>query len=104
MVKEVAREWSILLLLEHALEIPKAEGAPHGLPCQDAINEKGEIIPKDRPMHDLSFTGCLSGTSINSRIDEEELLPTNYGHMHRRCLHNTLPAKGANQEDPHAEG
>ena len=76
MVKEVARGWSIPLLPEHALEIPKAEGAPHGLPCQDTINEKGEIIPKDRPMHDLSFTGCLSGTSINSRIDEEELLAT----------------------------
>jgi len=90
MVKEVARGWSIPLLPEHALEIPKAEGAPHGLPCQDTINEKGEITPKDRPTHDLSFPGCLSKTSINSRIDEEELLPTNYDHMHRRYLHHIV--------------
>jgi len=54
------------------------------------MNEKGEIIPKDRPTHDLSFPGCLSGTSINSSVDEGGLLPTNYGHMHRRCLHHIV--------------
>ena len=47
--------------------------AQMGMATQGTINESGEIVMKDRVIHNQSMKGAISGTSINDRIIEEEL-------------------------------
>ncbi len=87
MEKEVIRGWSIPLLPSHLPHIPDAEMTPMGLANQAGINERGEIVFKDRVTHDMSFDGERSLTSINGRVIDEFLAPLQYGFMFLRVIH-----------------
>ena len=41
---------------------------------QNTIDEHGRIVEKDRLTHDQSYQ-LGSGTSVNSRVDKDDLLP-----------------------------
>ena len=87
MIDEIKQGWALPLPLPFASAIPDAEVAPHGIITQYTINERGEITNKDRTTHDQSFPGAASGTSVNSRVIDEELMPCLYGHANTRCIH-----------------
>ena len=72
---EVKLGYALPLLAKHAITIPQAELAPHGLTSQHTINDRGEILSKDRINHDLSFPGKASFNSINNRIEDDSLVP-----------------------------
>ena len=86
--KEVTRGWNIPILPSHILDLidTGAEVAPMGMANQASINERGEIVYKDRLTHDQSWKGKVSGTSINSRVIDEEIEPLFYGHMITRLI------------------
>ena len=44
-----------------------------GIAEQNTINERGKFIPKDRQVHDQSFTQAISGKSINAIVDKNKL-------------------------------
>ncbi len=87
MKKEVRFGFQLPLLPHHPLEIPEARMAPMGVADQTSINERGEIISKQRVTHDQSFPGEFSGESVNSMIDDDYLEPLTFGHAHSRLLH-----------------
>ena len=47
-----------------------AELCPLGIAHQSTINERGEIIEKQRACHDHSYHGAPSGQSLNIRTDK----------------------------------
>jgi len=51
----IKKGWNLLLLEEHALEIPDLELAPMGVAAQLGVSETGEFVEKLRKTHDLSF-------------------------------------------------
>ncbi len=53
--------------------------APLNIQLQNTIDETGRIIPKDRMTHNQSFKWSASGTSVNSRVNKDQLLPCVYG-------------------------
>ena len=92
MSKEVDRGWNIPLLPSHLLDLidAGAEIAPMGMATQGTINERGEIVMKDRVIHNQSMKGTISGKSINDRIIEEDLAALRYGHMMSRGIEDSL--------------
>jgi hypothetical protein len=59
---------------------------------QNTIDEHGSIIPKERLTHDQSFKWS-SGTSVNSRVDFDKLLPCQYGACLRRLANYAVAAR-----------
>ena len=94
---EVELGYALPLLAKHAMTIPQAELAPHGLTSQHSINDRGEILSKDRITHDLSFPGKASFTSINNRIEDDSLVPCLFGKTMMRCIHYII---GCRQRHP----
>ena len=59
---------------------------------QNKIDEHGRIVEKDRLTHDKIYKWC-SGTSVNIRVDKDNLLPCRFGAC-LKCLMNwTVLAK-----------
>ena len=75
------------LPLNAAKHFPTAVYAPLSVIKQDTIDESGNIIPKKRLVHNLSKAGAISGDSVNSRTNDEELESVRYGFAHKRMLH-----------------
>ena len=96
-LKEIEMGWSLPLLEEHAKELPGAWFAPMGIAEQTTINERGEFIPKNRQVHDQTFTQAISGTSINAIVDKTKLEPCQYGFMASRMIHHIV---GCRQRNP----
>jgi hypothetical protein len=71
---DVTRGFALPLPLYKIKKIPGVLLAPLNIQLQKTINERGEIIPKNRMTHDQSWA-WQSGTSVNSRVDEEQLMP-----------------------------
>ena len=65
--------------------------APMNIQQQNTINEHGQIVPKNRLTHDQSFEWS-SGTSVNSRVITEELLPCMFGSCIRRIVNWAVTA------------
>ena len=84
---EVELGYTLPLLAKHAIAIPQAELAPHGLTFQHSINDRGKILSKDRTTHDLSFPGKASFNSINNRIEDDSLVPCLSGKIMNICIH-----------------
>ncbi len=78
MLKDIHFGYCLPLPLAKAEKIPGILIAPMNIQKQNTINEFGRIIPKDRQTHDQSFKWS-SGTSVNSRVKTEELLPCLFG-------------------------
>ena len=88
--KEILKGWLLPLPASEALTIPELEMAPLGVAVHNGISADGSYIEKERVTHDLSFPGCATGESINSRIREGELEPCLFGHMMQRLIHYIL--------------
>jgi hypothetical protein len=84
--KEVQRGWQLPLPPEKLTLLPGAVVAPLGLVSQATINDRGEVIPKDRITHDQSFN-FSARNSVNSRVILDSLTPCRYGTALRRLLH-----------------
>lgn len=85
MLDDVAHGFTLPVPLSALGLIPGTEVAPMGIAAQSTINEWGEIVPKDRPTHDLSFQ-VGAAESINDRIDMSQHQPCRFGHAFRRCI------------------
>ena len=68
LAKESEKGWCIPILPNHSIEIPNLQISLLEITPQASINERGEIIEKDRVTHDPSFPGIRSETSINERV------------------------------------
>ena len=97
MTNEIRHGWALPLPPDFATSIPEAAAAPHGIISQHTINERGEILDKNRMTHDQSFPGAVSKTSVNSRVRDEDLIPCLYGHANTRCIHYIV---GCRQRHP----
>jgi hypothetical protein len=82
---EVKRGFALPLLLYKIKNIPGVLIAPLNIQQQMTINERGEIIPKNQITHDQSWA-WQSGTSVNSRVDKEQLMLCYFGHTMKRII------------------
>ena len=71
-------------------KIAGAAVAPHGIVHQGTINELGQYMSKDRPMHGQSFSARREGRSINDPCITEELTPCVFGHALLGIIHFIL--------------
>ena len=83
--KDVCFGYDLVLPLENLKDIPGALLAPMNIMKQDTIDEHGRIIEKDRLTHDQSYKWG-SGTSVNSRVDKDSLLPCKFGACLKRLM------------------
>ena len=90
---EVELGYALPLLAKHAITIPQAELAPHSLTSQYSINDREEILSKDRITHDLSFPGRASFNSINNRTEDDSLVPCLFGKTMSRCIRYFIGCK-----------
>ena len=86
MAQDVEFGYGIFLTVESLTKIDQAEVYPVGCQDQLTINELGNVVPKKRVTHDLSFNR-REGKSVNQRVREEELPNVAYGHAMLRFLH-----------------
>jgi hypothetical protein len=61
-----------------------------GVADQLGISATGEFVSKLRVTHDLSFSQAVSGESLNSRVQKEELEPCMFGHTLLRLVHHIV--------------
>ena len=94
---EVKRGWTLALPIRAASKFKGGIYAPLGVVEQDTINEKGDIVPKKRLVHNMSKEGKISKCSANSRTIDEELESVRYGFCHRRVIHSIVRLR---QEHP----
>jgi hypothetical protein len=88
--KEVEKGWNLILPESEAFNIPHLELAPMGVADQLGISATGEFVSKLRVTHDLSFAQAVSGESLNSRVNKEELEPCMFGHTLLRLVHHIV--------------
>jgi hypothetical protein len=92
MLKDVHFGYCLPLPLAKAEKIPGILIAPMNIQQQNTINEFGRIVPKDRQTHDQSFK-WLSGTSVNSCVNTEELLPCLFGACIKQIMNWVVTAR-----------
>jgi hypothetical protein len=83
---EARRGWQLVIPASLIPEIPGAIVSPMGVVEQNTIDEQGRVTTKWRVTHDQSFT-FASKTSVNSRVQQEELMDCLYGWALKRFLH-----------------
>ena len=88
--KEIRKGWQLILPLVCANEIPNLVISPMGVAEALGISARGKFVPKKRITHDLSFLGCKSQESTNSRILDESLEPCMFGYCLLRLIHKIL--------------
>jgi len=91
--KDVKYGYCIPLPLRKAKQIPQLLFAPMNIQRQNTIDETGKIIDKERLTHDQSYKWSGSGTSVNSRIIKEALMPCMYGTCLKRIINWTVAAR-----------
>jgi hypothetical protein len=89
---DVTRGFAIPLPLSKIIQIPGILLAPLNIQAQNTINERGEIIPKNRLTHDHSWK-WQSGSSVNSRVIKEELMTCYFGRALRRLINWAVAAQ-----------
>ncbi len=91
--KDVKHGYGIPLPLRKAMQIPKLLFTPMYTQHQNTIDKMGKIIDKERLTHDQSYKWHGSGTSVNSRVAKETLMPCMYGSCLRRLINWTVAAR-----------
>jgi len=76
--KEVKKGWQLTLPISALQHLPGAVVGPVGIVSQDSIDAFCHRVPKDRRIHDQSFS-FGSGQLLNNRVIEDELTPCRYG-------------------------
>jgi hypothetical protein len=66
--------------------------APLNILLQKMINELGEIISKNRMTHNQSWKWQL-GTSVNSRVDKEQLMQCYFGRVLKQLINWAVAAR-----------
>ena len=66
--------------------------APMNIMTQNTIDEHGRIIDKDRLTHDQIYKWG-SGTSVNSTVYKDELLPCRFGACLKRLMNWAVAAR-----------
>ena len=89
MDEEVRQGWQLVIEKENIIDLEGAQLAPMNIQDQRTIDDDGNVIPKKRLSHDQSFA-YGSGTSVNSRIIEEELQDVMYGSCLSRVIHDII--------------
>jgi hypothetical protein len=79
-----------IFALKHLLE---AVVGPVAIVSQDSIDAFGHRLPKDRPIHDQSFS-FGSGQLLNNRVTEDELTPCLYDFALLRYIHKIAALRG----------
>jgi len=90
---DVVHGYALPLPLDKITRIPGICMAPLNIQPQWTINERGEIVEKDRLTHDQSFKWTQSGTSVNSRIDTDLLQQCKFGKCLTRIINWTVAAR-----------
>ena len=90
MEEDVSRGFLLVIPQEKVKELKGVVVAPMNTAEQKTINERGEIVDKKRLTHNQSFDRLVSGTSVNSRIIEEELQPVMYARCLKIVLHQII--------------
>ena len=98
-MNDVARGFSLPLVLSDAVHLPNAAIAPLGIAQQDGYDEHGNKKSKFRLTHDQSFKGP-SGTSLNSRTNMDKLPKCMFGHALSRMLHYIIALRGRHPSTP----
>jgi hypothetical protein len=88
--EDVQHGYSFCLPVEALQAIDELAVAPHGVVHQWTINKLGQLITKDRPAHDQSFTAQPGGKSINDQCVMELLTPCMFGHALLHIIHFIL--------------
>ena len=83
--KDIECGFQLPISQEAVLKIPHACIAPYGIVDQTTINDQGQTIAKLWLAHDQSYK-FKSETSVNSRIEPDDLLKLTYG----KCLSHIL--------------
>ena len=76
--KDVTHGYGFPLPLVELHRVPGALLAPMNIMKQNTINQEGRIVEKDCLAHGQSYE-WRSGTSVNSRVDKDSLLPCKLG-------------------------
>ena len=90
--KDITHGYALVLPLSKITRIPGALMAPMNIQKQNTIDEHGMIIEKDRLTHDQSYKWS-SGTSVNSRVNKEVLLPCMFGGCIKRIINWAVAAR-----------
>ena len=90
--KDIKHGYGLVLPLSKVSRIPNLLLAPMNIMNQDTIDEFGRIVGKDRLTHDQSYKWG-SGTSVNSRIVKESLLPCKFGACIKRLVNWAVAAR-----------
>ncbi len=78
----VIHRYALPLPLDKITRIPGVCMAPLNIQAQWTINERLEIVEKDRLTHDQSFKWTTLGTIVNSRTNTDLLQQCKFG----KCL------------------
>ena len=90
--KDITHGYGLVLPLSKVHRIPGLLMAPMNIMNQNTIDECGRIVGKDRLTHDQSYRWG-SGTSVNSRIKKESLLPCKFGACIKRLVNWAVAAR-----------
>ena len=89
---DVIRGFTLPLPLKKIAQIPGVLLAPLNIQAQNTINKCSKIIPKNRLTHDQSWKWQL-GTSVNSRVNTDKLMPCYFGRAFQRLINWTVAAR-----------
>jgi hypothetical protein len=92
MLKDIHFGYCLPLPLAKAKKTPDILIAPMNIQQQNTINKFGRIIPKDCRTHNQSFKWS-SGTSVNSHVKTEELLPCMFGACIKQIINWVVPTR-----------
>ena len=90
--KDVKHGYGLVLPLQKLSSIPGSLLALVNIAGQNTIDEFGRIVENNRLTHDQSFE-FSSGTSLNSRVQEEYLLPIMIGAVIKRLMNWAVAAR-----------
>ena len=90
--KDVVHGYGLVLTLSKIDRIPGVLLAPMNVMTQNKIDEHRRIVEKYRLNHDKSYK-WRSGTSVNSRVDKDDLLPCRFGACLKRLMNWTVAAR-----------
>jgi len=90
--KDVTHGYGLVLPLKKVQRVPGLLMAPMNIMNQNTIDEFGRICGKDRLTHDQSYK-WTSGTSVNSRVLKDYLLPCKFGACIKRLANWAVAAR-----------
>ena len=90
--KDVVHGYGWVLPLSKIDRIPGVLLVPMNIMTQNTIDEHGRIVEKDRLTHNQSYKWG-SVTSVNSRVEKDNLPPCRFGACLKRLMNWTVAAR-----------